>query len=156
MTKGNWLALLILTGIVDFIQLVIIEGILVWLFGAGIALNEIIDPIVGVAIAGYLYKKNVPLITRPYRLIALAGSEIAAIISAGVAQFWILSVWYIRHDVLKEEAGFQEAQQKQTQLTGNVRQPYNQNGVRLPRAVEYSRNDTPLNMDGIRAPNGGL
>ena len=60
-SKG-WFLLYLFAGGMDFIQFVIIECILVWVFGIGVAINEILDPIVGVIIALWIqFGKKVSL-----------------------------------------------------------------------------------------------
>ena len=155
-SKG-WVWLYIFSGGMDFIQFVIIEWILVWFFGIGIGINEVLDPIVGIIIAAWIqFGKKVSLISRPNRLMSLVGTEAVAAFTGGIAQLWVLDVWYIHSDVRKEEAGAKAAEDQQAFMQQNVEQPLYQGGRRNPRPEDASESSGPMVMDGIRAPGGGL
>ncbi len=154
--KKEWWILVIIAGILDFIQFVIIEMILVWLFGIGIAINEIADPIIAGLTTAYLMARKVNLFKYPSRILSMAGVEVAAELTGGVAQFWFLDIWYIKHSVEKEEAAEKAAQEQQEMLRGVQRQFLNQDGSRNPQQNSTGTTPPPLNSGGIRAPGGGL
>ncbi len=150
----------------DFIQFFILELIFVWFFGAGAAINEVIDPIVGVILAGWIqFIKKVSLVSRPQRLVSMFATEAAAALTGGIAQFWILDVWYIHNDVKKED-NEAEQQELQKNLRPEQDEPINKVGsdgvpTRLPEkatqeaAVSNIRSTPPLNIvAGTSRPRG--
>jgi hypothetical protein len=149
--KKEWTALFIVMGIIDFIQFAIIELILVWFFGLGAAINEVLDPIVGASFAGYLLLRRVSPVTywKSYAsIIGMAGLEE---ITGGVAQLWILDVWYIKKNVQQIEGAVDDQKQAQTMRADANRQPTNAGGRREPPArIPTSNRIQPLNTDGIR------
>ncbi len=150
--KTEWKLLYVITGAVDFIQFVIIELILVWVFGIGAVINEILDPIVGVLIAGYLQIRGVSLFKHPSRLASLLGMELLEEFTGGVAQAWIIDIWYIHRNVQQEEIGIQAAQEQERQLHPDIRQPLNNSGMRMPKPQNIESFPQPVNMNGIRSP----
>jgi len=145
-SKG-WALLYIFAGGMDFIQLVIIEGILVWFAGLGAVINEILDPIVGIFIALWIqFGKKVSLFSRPKRIISLVGTEAAGALTGGIAQLWILDVWYIHNDVKKEEAEL-KAQEEEARMQNPMEQSINEDGSRNPTSPR-----SPLNQGGVRKP----
>ena len=131
--KKEWIGLYIVTGIIDFIQFVIIECVFVWFFGVGAAINEFLDPIVGVALAGYFQIRGVSLFKRVGRVVSMLGMEVAEEITGGVVQLWILEVWYMQKSAMNEEAE-ENAEPEGTTQPRTSRQPVNaQPGIRAPR-----------------------
>ncbi|MEA2715539.1 MAG: hypothetical protein QOG91_567 [Candidatus Parcubacteria bacterium] len=142
--KG-WLLLYLFSGGMDFIQFVIIEVILIWFLGLGAAINEVLDPIVGVILASWIqFGKKVSLISRPNRLLSMVGTEAAAALTGGIAQLWILDVWYIHNDVKKEVAAEKESEDQDRSVELRSEEPLNQNG-RSP-----ARRPPPLYHNGRR------
>ncbi len=151
----HWVLLYTFAGGMDIIQFVFIELILVWFFGIGALVNEILDPIVGIIIALWIqFIKKVSLISRPGRLISLIGTEALAALTGGIAQLWILDVWYIHSTVKKEEAELR-AQEEQEKMSQSSNVPLYSNGARRPGNPDgASRATNPKNNAGTRAPGG--
>jgi hypothetical protein len=148
-SKKEWAAILVISGILDFIQFVIIEGILVWLFGIGAAINEVIDPIIGIATVIYLQIRGVEIARNPQRILLLLGTEALAEFTGGVVQLWVIAIWRIKKSVDAEEAAMQVAENS-TQSGHHLYQ----NGMRMQQ--QSSDNKVPLNRNGVRLPQGGL
>ncbi len=130
-SKKEWLVVLLVTAIVDFIQLVVIEGVLVWFFGIGAGINEVLDPIVGIIFTVYLMWRRVPIFSHYKRLIAIFGVEAAEELSFGVAQAWVFAAWYIRGDVLAEEGELEGAESAAAAVVSRAKaQPLNKDGRR--------------------------
>ncbi len=155
----------IFAGGMDFIQLFIIELVLGW-FGVGIAINEALDPIVGGALFVWIQViKKVSLIQKPQRLISLVGTEAAAALTGGIAQFWVLDVWYIHNDTKKEDA---EAEQQEMLKNWKPESDkpaiqMNADGIptRMPNIDNVEENNSvnkrstpPLNVGQVRMPSG--
>ncbi|MES2216115.1 MAG: hypothetical protein V4481_02355 [Patescibacteria group bacterium] len=154
MTKSKWTALLVIVGIIDAIQWFIIELVLVWFFGAGIAINEILDPIVGGLIGIYLQKNHVEVLRNVKRLMWLMGTEAAAALTGGFVQTWIIAVWYIKKDYEREEAAIAEAGADRAQLESNAASvKYYAEGVGRPRK-EVGEDTRKLYSGGIGRPRG--
>jgi hypothetical protein len=166
--KKEWWGIFIVMGIIDFVQFVIIELILVWFFGVGALINEILDPIVGIVFAGYLYLRGVSVGKYWKSYASIVGMEALEELTGGIAQLWILDVWYIRGNIRQIEGTVEE--QKMLEQQNSVRQPLYVNGVRRPEtqtANSYSEdvsntrtsgegfrtssfNVRPLNFNGVR------
>jgi hypothetical protein len=150
--KTEWKIVYLVTGFLDFVQFVIIELILVWFFGLGAAINEILDPIVGFALAIYLSIRGVNLFQRMNRLVSMVGMEAASEFTGGAVQLWILDVWYIHRDVKKEEAEAQAQKEMAEEMSNVTQQPLNQGGVRAPDEPDESSPEETLNTNGRRRP----
>jgi hypothetical protein len=135
--KGEWKILYVIVGTIDFIQFFLIEGFLIWAFGIGAGINEIVDPIVGSVLLGYFELRGVRILTDVKRLMSMVGTEAAAAVTGGVAQLWILDVWYIHGDVKREEA-----EAKAQAAAESMEGPPNRNGTRRPnrRVMPANRN----------------
>ncbi len=144
-SKSGWLVLYVVTGGIDFVQLVIIELVLVWFFGIGIGVNEVLDPIVGVALGAQFQLRGVSLFKYPSRFLSMVGVEIAEEGSLGVAQIWIAEVWYMHRSVKKEEALIAAAK-VQRELLNQMTSSQNQNGRREPARIQ------PRNSSGRHEP----
>lgn len=148
--KSEWSLVYGVAGILDIIQ---------WLAditGVGAGINEIADPIIGTIFAVYFQMRGVSMIRHISRLFSLMGTTVLEEVTASVAPAWIIDVWYIHSTIRKEEAVFRQ-QREQESLQSNIAQPLNQGGVRIPQ-YNMAEEDVPrsLNIDGIRAPGGGL
>ena len=157
MSKMKWTFLYIFSGGMDFIQFVVIECILVWFFGVGVAINEVLDPIVGGAILLFLqFIGGVNMLTKVNRVLSLIGTEAAAGLTGGIAQLWILDVWYIHSTVKAEEAEEQAQKDQQAMLQAGGDGPLYQNGVGKPRgnggAPSGPVNKTGKGGRGMRPP----
>ncbi|MDE1975527.1 MAG: hypothetical protein KGI49_03405 [Patescibacteria group bacterium] len=155
MTGAWWIFLFVFSGVADFLQFFVVEPFAL-LAGLGAGINEVLDPIVGSFIGGCLWFKKVPLLSRPKRIMALGGAEVAAAVSAGVAQLWILSVWYIFHDVRKDEASMKAMANEGDVTAITLDAAFNQNGRREPynpdieSGAERNRDLMPANFNGVR------
>ena len=169
--KREWVVVFIVMGILDFIQFIIIECILVWFFGIGIGINEILDSIVGILFAAYLFIRGLSPVEYWNCYASILGMAVLEEITFGVAQLWILDVWYIYRSVKKNEAKLEAQRQQEFMLSNQTVQPLNQHGVRLPQTqtvTSYGSNASntgtnqsgghistynaaPLNFDGVRA-----
>lgn len=147
--KMEWVALYVLFGIVDLIQL------LITLTGIGIAINEIADPIIGGIILAYFQLRGVSMIKRPSRVISLFGVLGLETITGGIAPAWIVDIWLIQRSVMQEDAEIDSVNIIKT--TKNSK-PLYQNGKRMPTLADEDNegNGTPLNEGGYRLPRGGL
>ncbi len=159
--KTEWKVIYVVMGTLDFIQFVVIELILVWFFGVGIIVNEILDPIIGALFAIYLQLRGVNLVRRLNRLASIIGFGALAEITGGVAQLWILDVWYLHNDVKKEEREFEAADAEQAFLTANRQQTLYYTGpdgqaMRAPTATMNTVRNSKMNVGGYRAPGGGI
>ncbi len=153
-SKG-WLLLYIFSGGMDLIQFVFIELILGW-FGVGVVVNEIIDPIVGIIIGCWIqFGKKVSLISRPKRIISMFGTEAVGALTGGIAQLWVLDVWYIHNDVKKEEAELKAQEAKDLAIQSSNGEQ-NIDGTRYPRNPYNTSMQGPVNKDGVRLPRGGM
>jgi hypothetical protein len=160
MSKGEWTMLYIVTGTLDFVQFFVIEVILVWFFGAGVAINEVLDPIVAGGLLVYFPLRGVSLIKEWKRVASILGFEGASAITGGAAQLWVFDVWYIHSDVKREEAEEKalEANAQQEQMQEDDETPQNvvdMNGepVRLPRGnVVNTMHTIDSNGEPMRRP----
>ncbi len=163
--SNGWLWMYIFAGVMDFIQLFIIELVLGW-FGIGVAINEVLDLIVGgILVIWIQFIKKVSLIQRPQRLISLVGTEAAAALTGGIAQLWVLDVWYIHSDAKKEDAE-SEQQEMLKNWTPEWEKPaiqMNADGVptHMPNIATSEeggpinkRSTPPLNVGQVRMPSG--
>ncbi len=150
-SKGEWLFLYIIAGIIDLIQIVIS------LTGIGIAISAAADPIIGIILVGYFQIRGVSMIKHPSRLISLLGVAGLEFVTGSIAPAWIIDIWYINRTVKAEEAQ-SKAQFVDAEIyQNNVRRPlYNEDGVRLPQSNAGSTKNTSLNINGVRPPKGGL
>lgn len=161
MSKGKWIFLYAFSGGMDLIQFIVIEVILVWFFGVGAVLNEILDPIVGVIIGLYLqFIGGVSLLKRPKRLISMFAMEGLSAVTGGIAQLWVLDVWYIHNDVKSEEAEAAAAAEQEALLAAGGEGQYYKDGVGRPRGTPGSSsgpaNTGGANGKGYRAPGGSV
>ncbi len=147
--KFEWLALYVITGIIDLAQ------IAVSLTGIGIAFSVAAEPVIGIFLIGYFQMRGVSMIKHPSRLISLLGVAGFEVFTGGNAPAWIADVWIIHKTVRNEEAGVQAEESTNELLMNEIRKPLYKNGIRLPQT---NNNALPpvLNVDGIRPPNGGL
>ncbi len=145
-------------GGMDFIQFVIIECILVWVFGIGVAINEILDPIVGVIIALWIqFGKKVSLVQHPSRLASLVGMEALSAVTGGIAQLWILDVWYIHSDVKKEEAQMNAEREQEEFLQAGMARKYVEDGVGRARTEQLQPSESSrFYVDGVGRPRGHI
>jgi hypothetical protein len=159
-SKGGWVILYIGTGLLDIAQALITffsVPLSAFVIGAVIvAANEAADPFIGAFLAAQFQLRGVSMITRPGRLGSLLGVVIIEELSLGIAPFWIVDIWYIHHDVRKEETGQKAIQTEQKLLENRREQALNTvdedgNGVRLPNDQSPARTANRQNIDGIRA-----
>ena len=123
--------------------------------------NAILDPVIGASVLAYFWLRGVNLFYKPKRALAILLGGLAEEISLEVLPAWIMDVWYIRSDVLQEEAADAVAQEEADALAvGGGRQPaYTEqdgNIVRLPQAAQSQAASKPHNIIDIRPPNGGI
>jgi hypothetical protein len=145
--KWEWGALYAVAGTIDVVQ---------WaadfVLGVGEGVNEIADPIIGIALGGYFQLRGVSMIKRPERLLSLVGGYLAEALSVSIAPAWIIDVWLIHKSVRQEEAQLkamqEEGQEQEIMGQDNVQRPLYQNGIRRPSL----ENRQPLNKSGIRSP----
>lgn len=152
--KNEWKIVYVVVGLIDFIQFVIIEVILVWVFGVGVLINEVLDVVVGILLALYFQLRGVNLFKRINRLASMVGMEALEELTGGVAQLWILDVWYIHGDVKREEAESDSQQEQESLLNNSIRQPLYKDGMRQPESKQGQTNLAVRNTSGIRVPNG--
>lgn len=152
--KSNlrWLVLFGFSGTVDMIQL------FVSLTGIGIIVSEAMEVAMGPALIGLFALFKIPIFTKPRRIASLLGVALGDAITGGIAPFWVIDVWYIYHDVKKEERAENSMSAQRNAATNDIRQPLYQNGIRRSFAERASSGALPqnINRDGIRPPNGGL
>ena len=158
--KSGWLALYIITGTIDLIQ-IIADLTLTEFVGAPEIGSEIADPFIGLILLGYFQLKGVSIITKPSRLISLLGVTGLEELTGGLAPAWILDVWYIHKTVRREEAAAAAAREQEEAFQNQDRVPlYSEvDGVptRLPKSDTNTAPERALNaFDGIRPPRGGL
>lgn len=160
--KKEWTIVYIVMGVLDFIQFVIIELVLVWFFGIGIAINEFMDPVVGILFALYLFIRGVGVAKYWKNYASILGMEFLEEVTGGVTQLWVLDVWYIKGNIQKMENAEKAQKEKEMMLQNIANQPLNEDGTRLPetrtttgtsggngRIITY--NAGPLNVNGVRA-----
>jgi hypothetical protein len=149
--KGSgwkWWLLYAFTGLIDGIQL------LIGWTGIGTVISEAFELVMPFILIGSLFFMKVSLFRHPKRLISIIGITGLDAITAGIAPFWVLDVWYIQRDVKKEDAEIL-VQQQSVQLSSQT--PLYKDGKRQvtpPLLPEAGRNSNfkPLIVDGIRAP----
>lgn len=110
-------------------------------------------PFIMVLVFQFIIKASI--ITKPARLASIAGALGLGAITGGIAPFWIVDVWYIHRSVKIEDAEYQAQNAEQELLSNNVRQTLYRDGVRQPQK-QQAQDESPRNVDGIRAPRGGL
>ena len=168
--KVEWYALYGFTGLVDIFQ-ILIDLFLTEFVAAPEVVNEFIDVAMGVGLIGYFQLRGVSMVNKPARLFSMLGMEALTDVTGGAASLWILEVWYINKTVKQEEAELAAQKQQESMLQNDIRQPVNNNGVRLPNtqtANSYSQSNNsntgtnesrghistynagPLNVDGVR------
>ena len=160
--KGEWILLYIVTGVIDVIQY-----ILDFIVGPGEAINMVADAVIGVLLLGYFQFRGAAMFKHLGRAGSMVGMTALGELTAGVASFWILEVWYMQKSIKKEQALEQDAQGQEEMFANNVRQPAYVNGARQPRTGnsnqpeqtgQRTRNNMPLssktyaNSGGVRAP----
>lgn len=134
--KKGWAMLYVLTGAIDAVQIVID---LVFPPLGEIA-NEILDPVIGILLGLYFWKKGI--------LDIVAGSSFFVAILAkegtlGAAPAWVAVTGIVHFNYTR-----QQIQQKVLAPIGKVLPgPLNQLGTRLPGGLS-----APLNSGGVRAP----
>ncbi|MEI8248947.1 MAG: hypothetical protein WCG07_00415 [Candidatus Taylorbacteria bacterium] len=160
--KGEWMLLYIVTGVIDVIQY-----ILDFIVGPGEAINMVADAVIGALLLGYFQFRGAAMFKHMGRVGSMVGMTALGELTAGVASFWIIEVWYMNSSIKKQEALEQEGKDQEDMLANNVRQPAYVNGARQPRtgnsnqpeqAGQRTGNNMPLsstkyaNSDGVRAP----
>jgi hypothetical protein len=148
--KTGWLSLYVIAGVIDIVQF------LIDFTGIGIGVNEIADPFIGAAAAGYFQWRGVSMISHVSRLVSLLGVTALEELTAGVAPAWIVDVWYIHRSVKQEEATEKAAREQEEFMVASMQQPLNEDGMRAPGIQNNSTTPQPAYMDGVRAPGGGL
>ncbi len=156
----RWIVLFLATGVVDFVQIILD------LTGAGVVVSEVLEAITPFLIIALCFVFRIPIINKPRRLLSLLAVDLGDAITGGIAPFWVVDIWYIRKDVLREEAEGSAAAQEAEQLQPSS-QPLNQDGSRQPQnlaeqslvsgataVMQGSRNANikPLNIQGVRRP----
>jgi hypothetical protein len=152
-SSGKLWSLVIVSGVVDLIQIILDFT------GIGIAVSEAIEAAMPLVICGMCWKFNIPIFSNPKRLASIFGAVGLDAITGGLAPFWILDAWYIKHDVEKDQkkmVAMAAAEQMTSQM--NVRNPLNTNGVRQPQIEEQSVQNrlatAPRYSGGIGRPAG--
>jgi len=161
MGTAGWLVLGGIAAAIDVIQFLVgVFGAALSVFVVGAALvaaNEVADPFIGAAIAGYLQVRGISMITHVNRLLSLLCVGGIDELTGGMASFWVVDIWYIYRTVKKENALIKAAEETQELLEQNARQPLHdpETGVRYP---ERSRNSEyqASNREGIRPPKKGV
>ena len=145
-----WIILFGITGVVDAIQ------IIVSLTGVGIAISEIMELAMPFIIVGLLVLFGIPILSKPTRLMSIVGVTFGDSITGGIAPFWILDIFYLYSSIKSENAQILAKQEQEMALTNSVRQPLYKDGMRQPNLQTLNKTSQPMNIDGIRAPGGGL
>ena len=148
-TKGEWLLLYFVAGLIDFLQLLIS-----WT-GIGLGISATLDPFIGLLLASYIQFRGFSVIQHPTVLISLLGGTIIDAITGGIAPAWIVDVWIIKKIVDAEQAKYRKSQEQEEFLRSNMQKPLYEGGMRRPETKDI-RESGPSNVDGVRAPNGGL
>jgi hypothetical protein len=168
--KKEWFALYVITGAIDAFQ-ILIDLFFTEFIAAPEVVNEFIDGVVGVGLAGYFqFLRGVSLINHPSRLLSLLGMEVLTDVTGGAASFWVLDVWYI-HKTVKQEDAEELASKEVNEFTQSaIRQPFYGGGVGKPRPdmgqepitghiapapSRMNRHPAPpkmLNFNGVRRP----
>lgn len=138
----GWILLIIACAFVDILQFVLILAL-----GSGLIINRFLNIGFGALLAFYLTKRGVSIV-RGSRLIAYAATFF--IEESGIGDFlptWTFDViftwWTTKSKIAAKTIG------KLDKVT-NVVKPFNSGGVRAPTP------QISANVDGIRAPSGGL
>lgn len=142
--KVEWIFVYIIALILDIVQIIID------LFGVGVVINEIADPIIGVIFFAYFQFRGVSMIKYPSRILSLLGVAGLEEFTGGLAPAWVVDVWYIHRTVKKEDA-LAKANENQEEIYSNPRKPAYQDGVRLPSNANYN-SSSPVNENGVRPP----
>lgn len=142
--KVEWIFVYIIALILDIVQIIID------LFGVGIVINEIADPIIGVLFFAYFQFRGVSMIKHPSRILSLLGVAGLEEFTGGLAPAWVVDVWYI-HRTVKQETAKVQAQKAEEEIYASPRRPAYQDGMRMPSNTN-SNNTGPANNDGIRPP----
>ncbi len=165
--KKEWWIIYAVTATLDFIQFVIIECILVWFFGAGALINEVLDPIVGILFALYLFLRGVSPAKYWKSYASILGMEALEELTGGAAQLWILDAWYIHKNIQQIEGAEQVRKEQEAFMQSNVQRPANQIGPDgtsyrppenthiAPAPSEMSQHPAPSrasNFNGVRRP----
>lgn len=154
--KTEWKVATAIAGLVDAVQ----WGVdLIPVFGEGG--NAIADPFIGLAMIGYFWFRGINLFKKPQRVLAIVLGGLAEELTLEVLPAWIADVWYIHHDVIREEAADAAAQAEMVALAvGSAQQPFNEEidgePTRSPSGARNPAEPKPRVVDGIRPPNGGL
>jgi len=164
--KYEWLIVGGIMLIIDIIQeICLVFEVALALFGVGeviLAINEGADPFIGIILIAYFQKRGVNMLhhwKRAASMLAVCGLDE---ITGGGASLWVLDIWYLHHSVKSEEAVIKAQEEEMALLENAIRQPVNiedenGNGIRRPPVIaNYSTPENPANMNGVRAPNGGL
>jgi hypothetical protein len=149
-TKKEWTGVFAVAGALDVIQWVIDFT------GVGIAVNEVADPIIGVIALGYFEWRGVSMIKHMSRALSLLGATALEDLTGSIAPAWIIDVWYIHKSVVREEAEERAQQTEAEFMKTNIQKPLYKDGARQPRNISDNSQSQPANMNGIRAPGGGL
>jgi hypothetical protein len=161
-SKGEWLGLYLITGIIDIIQIIID-----FFPPIGESINEAADIVIGILLLAYFQLRGVSMFNKISRVASLLGVGVLEEMTGGLAPAWILDVWYIHRTVKQEEVESQAQAKQEEMLQSNMRQPLNVNGIRAPRSIQATNTEQaddetaesirsvdlkPLNMNGIRRP----
>lgn len=149
--KLDWIFLYALTGFVDIVQAIITFT------GVGIIINEAIEPIMAIFLAGYLQIRGFSILKHPSVIVSLFGVVGIGAITGGIAPAWFVDVWWIQKSDMADKAGYAMQQEQNALFQNNIRKPlYDSDGVRRPQNQNQLSNPPKLNTNGIRPPKGGL
>ncbi|MDB5259669.1 MAG: hypothetical protein JWO73_877 [Candidatus Taylorbacteria bacterium] len=148
MTKKTWMVLFAVAGIIDAVEF-LTDLLLTEFFAIPEAVWEIADRIFGILLIAFLEYKNVDVIKNFKRLASMIGVQGAEALTGGAAPAWIVDVWYIYKDVMREEAEAEAERQQQALLEKMQGEFHNEDGMRMP-----NKRMQPIH-DGsdVRAPN---
>ena len=171
--KKEWVALYVITGIIDIFQK-LIDLFFTEFFAAPEAVNEVIDVMVGVVMLIYFPIRGVSLLKHPSRIASILCMEVAEDVTGGWVGFWIFDIWYIHKNVKQEEAEERAREEEEMMLMAMGQQALNEDGVRAPETSTatsygvsnsntgtsgskghigtYTYNGQPLNKNGKRIP----
>jgi hypothetical protein len=157
MKTWEWIALIILTGLLDIVQ-VILD-----FFVIGVVLNRIIDIVVGILLPVYFWFRGVNMGDWKKLLTAFGGFALEEVGLGGDdgLPFWTLEVGVVwafvvaekkaaSNPLLSKAMGVMNKMGSVTNMATDMG-PLNQAGKRLPSAIQQ-----PLNQGGVRLPNGGV
>ena len=148
--KGEWILLYIVAGIIDISQ---------WILDAtiyGAAVNEVINPIIGAALAVYFQLRGVSMIKHISRFLSLVGGTALEELSASIAPAWIIDVWYIHKTVRQEETQVQAAKAEAEFTEAAAIQPLYANGVGRVRNNANSGTSAEFNRGGRARARGNI